>query len=284
MVAWKAVSKQATAGTSGRTARVASRACRDGAWCNGARSPRARSSRSTAASTRTGPAKRVPPWTTRWPTASTAPKPATAPRRASRVDGSRGGGRSAAATSRSWGSSTRNFRLLDPAFTTRIRTGELPGGRGRHFACPPRVVVGVPPCGRAAGAARGEPRGPAMAVGSHPGACAGDRSSQRVWPGPFADLGRVLPVVAGVLAAAQPAVCHLLAQPPRPRREPGCAVDHVHHEVEAVEVVHHDHVEGRGGRAFLLVAADVDRVVRPPTVGQAMDEPRIAVVGEDDGP
>ncbi len=40
--------------------------------------------------------------------------------------------------------------------------------------------------------------------------------------------------------------------------EAGHAVDHVHHEVVAVEVVEHDHVERRRRRALLLVAAHVE--------------------------
>ena len=39
------------------------------------------------------------------------------------------------------------------------------------------------------------------------------------------------------------------------------AVDDVHHEVEAVEIVQHGHVERRGGRALFLVAAHVQVVV-----------------------
>ena len=64
--------------------------------------------------------------------------------------------------------------------------------------------------------------------------------------------------LARVGAVAQALVDHLLAQLRRPLAEPGHAVDDVHHEVEAVEVVEHDHVERRRGRALLLVAADVE--------------------------
>ena len=59
------------------------------------------------------------------------------------------------------------------------------------------------------------------------------------------------------------------------------AVDDVDDEVEAVEVVEHDHVERRRGRALLLVAADVDVGVVGAPVGEPVDEPRVAVVGED---
>ena len=54
--------------------------------------------------------------------------------------------------------------------------------------------------------------------------------------------------------------------------------------MEAVHVVEHDHVEGRRRRALLLVAADVEVVVVGAPVGQAVDEPRVAVVGEDHRP
>ena len=58
----------------------------------------------------------------------------------------------------------------------------------------------------------------------------------------------------------------------------------VHHQVEAVEVVEHDHVERRGGGALLLVAAHVQVVVVGAPVGEPVDQPRVAVVGEDDRP
>ena len=55
-------------------------------------------------------------------------------------------------------------------------------------------------------------------------------------------------------------------------------------EVEAVEVVEHDHVERRRGRALLLVAAHVEVVVVRAPVGEPVDQPRVAVIGEDDRP
>ena len=68
------------------------------------------------------------------------------------------------------------------------------------------------------------------------------------------------------------------------RPQPRHPVDDVDGEVVAVDAVHHAHVERRGRRPLLLVAADVDvRVVGPP-VGQPVDQPRIAVVGEDHRP
>ncbi len=52
-----------------------------------------------------------------------------------------------------------------------------------------------------------------------------------------------------------------LADVPGRARQPGDPVDHVHDEVEPVEVVEHDHVERGGRRALLLVAAHVEVVV-----------------------
>ena len=52
--------------------------------------------------------------------------------------------------------------------------------------------------------------------------------------------------------------------------------------MEAVEVVEHRHVERRRRRAFLLVAAHVQVVVAVAAIGEAMDQPRIAVKREQD--
>ena len=61
------------------------------------------------------------------------------------------------------------------------------------------------------------------------------------------------------------------------------AVDDVAGQVETVQIVEHGHIERRGGGAFFLIAADVQIVVIGAAVGQAVDQPGIAVEGEDDG-
>src|SRR5205823_9775039 len=98
-----------------------------------------------------------------------------------------------------------------------------------------------------------------------------------VRPGPARDLGRVLAVVARVLPAAQAVVDHLLADVGGLRTERRDPVDDVDHEVIAVEVVEHDHVERSRCRALLLVAAHMKVVVIRAPVGKAVDEPRVAV-------
>ena len=66
------------------------------------------------------------------------------------------------------------------------------------------------------------------------------------------------------------------------RTQPGRAIEHGLDQVKAIEVVQHRHVERRGGRALLLVAAHVQVVVVVAAIGEAMDQPGIAVEGEDD--
>ena len=63
-------------------------------------------------------------------------------------------------------------------------------------------------------------------------------------------------------------------------RQPRDAVDDVHDEMEAVEVVEHHHVERRRRRPLFLVAAYVDVVVVRPPVREPVDEPGVAVIGE----
>ena len=67
-----------------------------------------------------------------------------------------------------------------------------------------------------------------------------------------------------------------------PRPELRHAIDHVLHQVEAVEIVQHDHVEGRRGGALFLVPANVQVAVVRAAVGEPVDQPGIAVEGEDD--
>ena len=55
------------------------------------------------------------------------------------------------------------------------------------------------------------------------------------------------------------------------------AVDGIHHEVIAVHVIQHGHVEWRGDGTLLLVASHMNIFVIGPTIRQPVDQPRIAV-------
>src|SRR2546429_3112058 len=100
-------------------------------------------------------------------------------------------------------------------------------------------------------------------------------------PRPVADVGKVFAVARDVLRVLEEPVAQQLLHVGHPRAEPRHALDDVAGEVEAVEVVQDHHVERRGGRAFLLVTAHVEVVVIGPPVGQPVDQPRVAVEGED---
>ena len=78
-------------------------------------------------------------------------------------------------------------------------------------------------------------------------------------------------------------VDHPLSWCRRADRETWHPVDDVHDQPVPVEVCAYDHVErGRGG-ALLLVAAHMQVRVVGAAVGEPVDQPRIAVVGADDG-
>src|ERR1700720_669407 len=101
-------------------------------------------------------------------------------------------------------------------------------------------------------------------------------------PRPAADFRHVVTIAGNILAVLDQPVADRLLGIGGPRAQPRQPVDHGAHQVETVELVQHAHVERRRGRALLLVAAHVDIAVPVPTIGQAMDEPGIAVKGEDD--
>ena len=61
------------------------------------------------------------------------------------------------------------------------------------------------------------------------------------------------------------------------------SVDDVAHQVEAIEIIHHTHIEWGAGGTFLLVTADMQISVASSPIGQSMNEPWIAVEREDDG-
>ncbi len=68
-----------------------------------------------------------------------------------------------------------------------------------------------------------------------------------------------------------------------PRGKAGDAVDDIHRQMEAIQIVEDRHVEWGGGRAFLLITANVQIIVIGAAVSEAMDQPRISVKREDDG-
>src|SRR5438876_6766777 len=110
-----------------------------------------------------------------------------------------GAGRSTEAATRSSGSSSRSFRLLEPAFATRILMAS------RCSSPPARRAVRM----------------------------------LALLPGPVAHFGWVVPGLAGVPPRLLAKLLHARSERSRLAREAGNTVDHVHHQPITVEVVHH---------------------------------------------
>src|SRR6266516_7195991 len=109
-------------------------------------------------------------------------------------------------------------------------------------------------------------------------------TQRSVRPSPVADVRVVVPVLPRPGPVPEPFVLHLLAQVAGTVSELRYAVDHIDHEVEPIEIVEHHHVERRRRRALLLVPPHVQVVVVRGPVGETVDQPRVAVVGEYDRP
>ncbi len=60
------------------------------------------------------------------------------------------------------------------------------------------------------------------------------------------------------------------------------AIDHITCKVEAVQIVQDCHVERCCCGSFFFIAADVEIVVIGAAIREAVNEPRIAVIGKDD--
>src|SRR6185312_11529476 len=74
-------------------------------------------------------------------------------------------------------------------------------------------------------------------------------------PHPVADFRQVLAAPRDVFAVLGAFVAHELSQVGGPVTQPGHAVDDVHDEMEAIQIVAHHHVERCGRRPLFLVAA-----------------------------
>jgi len=101
-------------------------------------------------------------------------------------------------------------------------------------------------------------------------------------PLPVPDFRQVFAIFFDVLLVLDKLVLELLLQVDALVAGPRQAIDGVHHEMEAVQIVQHRHIEGRGDGTLLLVAADMDVGVVGATVGQPVDQPWVGMEGKDD--
>lgn len=105
---------------------------------------------------------------------------------------------------------------------------------------------------------------------------------RRGGPFPVSHFGQVLPVFADVLPVLDQFVLQLLLEVDSFSAGLRQPIDHIHHEMEPIQLVQDRHVEGRRNRALFLVAADMDVVVIRAPISQAVNEPGISVEGEND--
>src|SRR5689334_21580718 len=78
-----------------------------------------------------------------------------------------------------------------------------------------------------------------------------------VRPLPVADFRHVVAVFRDVTFVLVTFVTHLLEEVRAGRLQLRDTVDNIHDKMKAVKIVQHDHIERRGGRAFLLVTTHV---------------------------
>ena len=101
-------------------------------------------------------------------------------------------------------------------------------------------------------------------------------------PFPITNFRQVLTVFSNVLRVLDKFVLKLLLEIDALVAGLWQAIDGVHDEVEAVQIIEHRHIERRGDRTFFFVAADVQVLMVGATVGESVDQPGISVEREDD--
>src|SRR5580765_1585185 len=100
-------------------------------------------------------------------------------------------------------------------------------------------------------------------------------------PSPFADLRHVLAVLTDVTLVDHQPVAEELLHVGGTGSKAGHAIDDIAREVKAIQIVQDHHVEWSRRGPFLFIAANVEvRVIRP-TIRQPVNQPRVAVEGED---
>lgn len=101
-------------------------------------------------------------------------------------------------------------------------------------------------------------------------------------PFPAADCRHVVAILFNILAMFDQLLANCLFEICSACTELRQPVDDVLDQMEAVHFIQDHHVERRRRRSFFLVAADVQIAVIGTAVGEPVDEPRIAVEGEND--
>ena len=104
----------------------------------------------------------------------------------------------------------------------------------------------------------------------------------RVAPLPVSNLRHIFAIFVDVLLVLDQLVFELLLQVDALVAGLWKAVDGVHHQMKAVQLIQHRHIKGGGDSALFLITADVDVVVVGAAVGEPVDQPWVGVESEDD--
>src|SRR5262245_50397064 len=101
-------------------------------------------------------------------------------------------------------------------------------------------------------------------------------------PPPATDLGRILAVLVNIFLMVDKRVADRLLRIGCPSTQLRHPVNHVLHQVKAVEIVEHAHVERRCGCPLFLITAHVEIFVIPPAIGQSINQPGVTVKRKND--
>src|SRR5665213_3840035 len=112
----------------------------------------------------------------------------------------------------------------------------------------------------------------------------GRLSAHLVRPDPVLDFGHVLAMLPDIPRVLEQLVAELLLDVRRAHGKSGDAVDDVDRQMISIEPVEHDHIERRRGGALLLEAVNMHLGMIGAVIGQAVNQIRIAVIGEDHRP
>src|SRR5271157_2364051 len=103
-----------------------------------------------------------------------------------------------------------------------------------------------------------------------------------LFPAPVTDLRDILAMLANEFLVLDQLVAQRLLHVTGPRLKLWQAVDRVTHQMEAIHLVQHRHVEGCCDSAFFLVAPNVQVMVVCSPVSEPVDQPWVTVERKDD--
>ena len=104
-----------------------------------------------------------------------------------------------------------------------------------------------------------------------------------IWPSPIDNLGLVDTVLGRVIEILANLIFQPIFDVSTALLKPGHAIDHVNRQIEAVSLVVNGELKRGVDTAELLIAADMEVVMIGATIGEFVDQPRVAVEVKDDG-